>query len=163
MTASNFERLIKLAEETFAVRNDPSQLNVNQEIITRLRKIHPRTILEYCNENGPVAWVLLIPTTLQLMHRFLKAEISERELFNLTPETAIYDALYLCSALVLEEYRRKGIVRNLVLEAISEIRKDHPLQALFVWPFTREGELAAEAIADAAFLPLYKRNAKMDH
>lgn len=163
MTASNFERLIRLADATFAVRNDPSQLNVNEEIMARLRKIHPRTISEYSNENGPVAWVLLIPTTLRLMHRFLKEEISEKDLFNLTPENAEYDALYLCSALVLEEYRRKGIVRNLVMEAISEIRKDHPLQALFVWPFTREGELTAEAIARSASLPLYKRSVKKNH
>lgn len=163
MTASNFERLIRLADETFAMRNDPSQLNVNEEVMTRLRKIHPRTLSEYNDENGPVAWVLLIPTTLRLMHKFLKEEISEKELFYLTPEKAQYEALYLCSALVLEEYRRKGIVRNLVMEAISEIRKDHPLQALFVWPFTREGELAAEAIAQSASLPLYKRTVKKDH
>ncbi len=84
-------------------------------------------------------------------------------MFDLTPEKAKFDALYLCSALVLEEYRRRGIVKNLVLEAISEIRKDQPLQALFVWPFTREGELAAEAIAQSVSLPLFKRKDRKNH
>jgi len=161
--ASNLERLIRLADETFAVRNDPNQLNVNEEIMSRLRRIHPRTLSEFNDANGPVAWVLVIPTTLELMNQFLKEEISEKELFDLTPEKAKFDALYLCSALVLEEYRRRGIVKNLVLEAISEIRKDHPLQALFVWPFTREGELVAEAIAQSVSLPLFKRKDRKNH
>lgn len=163
MPPNNLERLIKLADEVFAVRNDPEQLNVDEHVISRLRRLHPSTVMEYSDRNGPVAWVLIIPTTLELMHRFLKTEISESDLFVLTPEGKPYEALYLCSALVLEEYRRKGIVRNLVMEAISEIRKSHPLQALFVWPFTREGELAAEAIARSASLPLYKRSVKKLH
>jgi len=45
--------------------------------------------------------------------------------------------------MVLEEYRRKGITKQLALEAIEEIRKDHPLKVLFVWSFTEEGNLAA--------------------
>lgn len=157
MTPSNLERLIRLADEVFAARNDPDQLNVNATIIRRLQRMHPFTVQEFSNDQGPVAWVLVIPTTLELMHKFIRAEISEKNLFDLTPEGVAYEALYLCSALVLEEYRRKGIVKQLVMNAISAIGKDHPLQAIFVWPFTREGEIAAEAIAKYTSLPLFKR------
>jgi len=157
MTSNNLERLIKLADEVFAVRNDPEQLNVNSAVIERLMKIHPSSISEYNDGNGPVAWVLLIPTTHDLMQRFLKKELSEKELFDLTPTGIKYDALYLCSALVLEEYRRKGITKQLILTAIENIRKDHHLKSLFVWPFTKEGDLTANAIARLTSLPLYKR------
>jgi GNAT superfamily N-acetyltransferase len=92
-----------------------------------------------------------------LMHRFLAHEISERELFDLTPLHASYDALYLCSAMVLEEYRRRGIISQLALKAIEEIRKDHPIQTLFVWSFTKEGDMAAQALAKKVSLPLLKR------
>jgi hypothetical protein len=109
MHLSNFERMIQLAEEVFAIKNDPKQLDVNQEVIERLKRMHPATVSEYDDGNGPVAWVLLIPTTLDLMHRFLENKISEKELFDLTPPDTSYEALYLCSAMVLEEYRRKGI------------------------------------------------------
>jgi len=68
-----------------------------------------------------------------------------------------YEAIYLCSALVLDEYRRKGITKQLALDAIEHIRKDHPLKAAFVWAFSPEGDLAAETIARLAKLPLYKR------
>ena len=157
MALSNFERLIQLADEVFAVKNDPSQLDVNQEVLDRLKRLHPASISEYNDGNGPVAWVLLIPTTLDLMNRFLKSEISEKELFDQTPLDTTYEAVYLCSALVLEEYRRKGITKQLVLKAIENIRMDHPLKALFVWAFSPEGDLAAETIARLASLPLYKR------
>ena len=157
MALSNFERMIQLADEAFAVKNDPTQLDVNQQVLKRLHRIHPSTISEYNEGNGPVAWLLLFPTTIDLMNRFLQCEISEKELFDLTPLDSTYEALYLCSALVLEEYRRKGITKQLSLKAIESIGKDHPLKAAFVWAFSPEGDLAAETIAQLAKLPLYKR------
>jgi ribosomal protein S18 acetylase RimI-like enzyme len=157
MSKSNFERMLQLADEVFAVKNDPTQLDVNQEVLERLMRIHPATVSEFDDGNGPVAWVLLFPTTLDLMNQFLDATISEKELFDLTPLDTKYEALYLCSALVLEEYRRKGIAKRLTLQAIENIRKDHPLKALFVWTFSKEGDLGAEALARFTSLPLYKR------
>ena len=157
MTLSNFERMIQLAEDVFAVKSDPDQLDVDQEVMERLQRIHPATVSEYDNGNGPVAWILLIPTTLDLMHKFLRHEISEKELFELTPEDSAYEALYLCSALVLEEYRRKGIAKQLTLTAIEYIRRDHPLKALFVWAFSKEGDLSSEKVARLTLLPLHKR------
>jgi GNAT superfamily N-acetyltransferase len=158
MALSNFERMIQLADKVFAVKDDPSQLDVNQEVLERLHQIHPATTSEYNEGNGPIAWVLLIPTTMDLMNRFLIGEISEKELFDLTPLDTRYEALYLCSAMVLDEYRRKGITKQLVLKAIAEIRMDHPLKATFVWAFSPEGDQAAETIAKLVGLPLYKRS-----
>lgn len=157
MSLSNFERMIQLAEDVFATKNDPNQLDINQEVLERLQSMHPATISEYDDGNGPVAWVLLIPTTLDLMNLFLENKITEKELFNLTPLNIRYQALYLCSALVLEEFRRKGIAKQLAINAIDEIRKDHPLQSLFVWAFSKEGELGAETLANQTSLPLHKR------
>ena len=149
--------MIQLAEDVVAVKNDPDQLDVNQDVIERLQKLHPSTVSEYANADGPVAWILLIPTTIDLMNQFLENKIPEKELFELTPENTPYEALYLCSAMVLEEYRRQGIAKRLILAAIENIRKDHPLKALFIWPFTNEGDRVSETIARLISLPLYKR------
>ena len=150
--------MIQLADQVFATKNDPSQLDVNQEVIEHLQRIHPATVSEFDDGNGPVAWVLLIPTTLDLMNRFLENKISEKELFELTPFDSTFEAVYLCSALVLEEYRRKGIAKQLALNAIESMRKDHPLKSLFVWAFSKEGDLGSETIARLISLPLYKRS-----
>ncbi|HET6559474.1 MAG TPA: hypothetical protein VFG54_19275 [Prolixibacteraceae bacterium] len=157
MAPSNFERLVQLADDVFAVKNDPSQLDVNDDVLAKLRQMHPATVADKDDGNGPVAWVLVIPTTLELMNRFVKGEISEKELFDLTPIEATYEALYLCAALVLEEYRRKGIAHQLTLKAAENIRKDHPLKCLFVWPFSNEGDELAEIIAREISLPLFRR------
>jgi ribosomal protein S18 acetylase RimI-like enzyme len=154
---SNYERLVKLADEVFAVKSDPTQLDVNPEVLERLRLIHRAAISEYSDKNGPCAWVLLIPTTLELMLRFVEGKITEKQLYELTPLHQTYEAIYFCSALVLEEYRRKGIVKKLILTALDDIQKKHPLKAAFVWAFSPEGDRAAEAIARLAGLPLYKR------
>ena len=158
MSSNNFERMIRLADEVFAVKNDPDQLDVNQEVIERLQRLHPSTVSEYADANGPVAWVLLIPTTTDLMNQFLENRISEKQLFDLTPANITYEALYLCSAMVLEEYRRRGIAKQLIMAAIENIRKDHTITALFVWPFSKEGDLAAETLSRLTLLPLYKRS-----
>jgi GNAT superfamily N-acetyltransferase len=157
MAMSNFERMIRLADEVFAVKNDPDQLDVDEYVLERLKKIHPATVSEYADPNGPVAWVLLIPTTEGLMKDFLDKKITEKELFEKTPIGDRYEAIYLCSAMVLQEYRRKGITKQLTQKAIEEISKDHTLKALFVWTFSEEGNQGAETIARLTKLPLFKR------
>lgn len=154
---NNYQRLVELADEVFSYKNDPQQLNVNPQVLEKLHQMHPSTLSDYNDENGPVVWLLVIPTTMEIMHQFLEKEISEKELFELTPLKITYEALYLCSALVLEEYRRKGITQQLLLDTIQSIKKDHPLKCLFVWPFTKEGDQLAEKIAQLTEMPLYKR------
>jgi ribosomal protein S18 acetylase RimI-like enzyme len=154
---SNLERMIQLAEEFFETKNDPAQISVNEEVMKRLRKIHPSSLSEHDDGNGPVAWVLLIPTTSDLMNRFIAKQITEKELLEQTPVGGTYDAIYLCSALVLPEQRRKGLARQLTSDAIRAIARDHPVKQLFYWAFSKEGEALADAVALECGLALRNR------
>jgi GNAT superfamily N-acetyltransferase len=91
------------------------------------------------------------------MDRFTAGEINERELLAMTEPGGTYDALYLCSALVLPEKRRKGLARRLALKAIAEIRADHPIGHLFYWGFSGAGDELAASIARESGLPLSRR------
>jgi len=157
MALSNFERMIQLSDQVFSSRTDSDQLNVNEDVMEHLQLIHPSTISEYDNGKGPVSWVLCIPTTLDLMNRFMDQKISERELYELTPLHTKYEAIYLCSALLLEEFRGKGIATGLAVEAVETIRADHDIKALFMWAFSKEGEKLAQKLSGLMDLPLYKR------
>lgn len=157
MSSTNFERMLSLAETSFDVRNDPNQLDVNEEVIHRLLQIHPSAVVEKNEDDGPVIWIILIPTTIILMQQFLQNHISEKELFDNTPIGISYDAIYLCSAITLEEYRGKGITKNLCTEAIENIKEDNPISSIFVWSFSKEGEHLAEAIAEKTQLSLFKK------
>ncbi len=154
MSASNFERLIALADAVFDVKNDPGQLDVDGEVLARLEEIHPACVSEYADENGPAAWILMIPCTQKAMEDFLEGKISEKELYEASGPGQAFEAIYLCSALVLEEYRRNGIARRLSLKAIEKIRADYPVKTLFFWVFSEEGMACAKALAQETGLPL---------
>jgi len=157
MEKSNFERMLELAEEEFASKNDPNQLDVNEEVMEQLQRIHPESIAEYDNGHGPICWIIQIPTTRQLMEQFLANEISEKQLFELTPLNVPYQSVYLCSGMVLQEFRRKGIAKKLAFDALLKIRESHPIEALFVWAFTQDGDIASESLAKLSGLPLFKK------
>ena len=157
----NLERMIQLADEFFGTKKDPSQISVTEETMARLRQIHPSTMNEKQDANGPIAWVLVIPTTKDIMEQFIAQGIGETELLDRTPLGEKYEALYLCSALVLPEHRGKGLTRSLTLEAIRSIRKDHPIQFLFSWAFSSEGKHLAASVAEEAGIPSYTRPEKM--
>ena len=157
MGLSNYERMIKLSDEVFSSRTDSDQLNFDENVMEHLQLIHPNTMSEYDNGNGPVCWILCIPTTIELMTQFVHQKISERELYELTPLDTKYEAIYLCSALLLEEFRGKGIAQNLAIKAIESIKIDHSIKALFYWAFSKEGEKLTEKVSVLIGLPLYKR------
>lgn len=155
---TNFERMMELADEVFAVHDDPTQLQVDVDLLERLHRLHPATRGEVIDGDGPVAWTLVIPTTTELMEPFLAGTITEQELYERTPEGAVYEAIYLCSAMVLKEHRRKGLAKRLFLESIASIGRDHPIRALFCWPFTKEGDALAGVLARETGLPLRERS-----
>ena len=155
--ANNFDRMIELIMSVFDTRNDPDQISVSPEERDKLFKIHPATLSELANEDGPIVWILLIPTTHAIMEQFLNGSISENQLLQLTEPGAKYDCIYLCSATVLPEFQRKGLAKKVTLEAIEKIRKDHPVKALFYWPFSDAGKATATALANTLGLPLYEK------
>lgn len=100
--------------------------------------------IEYkTDEKGdPIAWVVVLPTTKEMMHKFLKGEITEKQLLELAVPHNSYSAIYLCAAITIPRYRRQGLAFALFREAIKKIRKTNDYE-IFVWPFGNSGlELA---------------------
>ncbi len=149
--------MLELIDEVFETRKDPGQIQVSPQQLKKLQEIHPATLTELADENGPLIWILLIPTTRKIMEEFVTSRISEKALLDKTRPGDIYDCIYLCSATTLPEYRGKGKTMRLCLDAIDSILADHPVRTLFVWPFTVEGDRLAETIAKASKLELLKR------
>jgi GNAT superfamily N-acetyltransferase len=164
----NLKRMIQLADEFFETKNDPSQLDITEEVMEQLRSIHPATMGETANEEGPIAWSIVIPTVRSMREKFIRGVIGEQELLisdrhleGLRPRRGEgqvrLTSLYLCSALVLPEFRGKGLAKKLVLDSIHAIQKDHPIEELFVWAFSGEGNMLAERIASELNLPLFRK------
>jgi ribosomal protein S18 acetylase RimI-like enzyme len=157
LTEPNFERMIRLATEFFDAKNDPEQIAVTDDDRARLLAIHPATMTEERDDNGPIAWMLVIPTTRDIADRFVAGEISERTLLRETVPGVEYRSIYLCSALVLEEHRRRGLAERMVCDAVTSIRRDHPIGELVAWLFSDEGDRLASAAARNTGLSLRRR------
>jgi len=153
----NLERMIGLANEFFDWKNDAGQIAVDEGVLERLREIHPATLCEEIDGDGPVAWVLVIPTTRGVMEQFLAGRFTERELLEHTSPGEQYQAIYLCSALVLPEYRRKGIAKTLTVRVIEAIRRDHRIEHLYYWAFSEGGKALGGRVAMECRLPLLLR------
>ncbi|MCE3229896.1 MAG: GCN5-related N-acetyltransferase (GNAT)-like protein [Bacteroidetes bacterium] len=154
----NFQRMLSLIDEVFATRNDPDQLQVTPAQLKKLEQIHPATLSEFANEDGPLIWVLIIPTTEKIMNGFLSGNLSEKQLLEKTKPGQAYDCIYLCSVTTLPEARGKGETKKLCIKAINAVSKDHNITTLFVWPFTKEGETLAESLANVCGMTLLKKS-----
>jgi len=159
MKNENLERMIRLADEFFDAKSDPMQISVGAETMELLRSIHPNTMGEIRNKKGPIAWALVLPTTSTLMKAFISKKISEKDLLMKTPLKIKYDALYLCSVLVLPEERGKGLAKRLLRKSIKAIKRKHPIGCFFYWGFSREGKGLASVLGKEFDLPVYARKA----
>jgi hypothetical protein len=160
MLIDNLERMIQLAQEFFNTKEDPNQISVDEETRARLLAIHPNTMTEVRNDDGPIVWILVIPTTTRVMEQFLRKEINEQQILEKTPPGDKYEAVYLCSALVLPEHRGKGMAKRAAVQAVKEIQRQHPIKQLYAWTFSPEGEGLAVSIAKELGLPLHLRGAE---
>lgn len=153
----NLERMFRIIDEVFATRNDPDQLRVTPDQQQKLLAVHPATLSERADAGGPYIWVLMIPVTNAVMRDFLDGRISENGLLERTHPGERFDAIYLCSATTLPEYRGRGETKEVCVESVGRIAETHPIKHLFVWPFTKEGAGLAASVARATGLPLLKR------
>jgi len=151
----NLARMIALAEQHFDARTDPRQIAFTEEDMKYMQTLHPACINEISNDEGPICWVTIIPTSLSNMHRFLLGEFAENELLQNTTSSTPFEAIYLCSALTLPEFRNQKITFNASISAIEQIVSTHEVKALFTWPFSEEGLQLCEKIAQHFHLPLH--------
>ena len=77
--------MIQLAEDVFDARSDANQLSVDEEMIERLERIYPSNLSGFNDGKGPVVWILVIPTTTDIMNKFINKSITEQELLDLIP------------------------------------------------------------------------------
>ena len=138
MEEKNLDKILDMAEDFFKTESDSKQILIGKESFYKLQRLHPKTVV--CKlENGElISWVVILPTQVELMEKFLNDEINERELLDMTEVQEKYEALYLCAAFTVHKYRRKGYALQMFKEAIDAISKTENVK-LFTWLFSEEG------------------------
>ena len=96
---THLQQMLQLVDEFFAVKNDPSQLDVTPIVMEQLNELHTATLSEEVIGDGPVCWILLIPSTQETMEKFLSGKISEsdilKESMSANKEGRGFDSIYL--------------------------------------------------------------------
>jgi GNAT superfamily N-acetyltransferase len=147
MNEEAFQKVLKVTEEFYGTNSDPDQISVTKESADKILSIHPNAISYTFNEKGePVAWVVVIPTSIETMNRFLHKQISESELLNIATQERKFEALYACSVFVIPEYRRKGYASALTEETIKKISPTVRLP-VYTWIYSEEGKKLAESLS----------------
>lgn len=140
MNEDVFKKVLRISEEFFGSATDPEQMPINQSSADKLHSIHADTVVyKFDEENNPIGWVVIVPTSVETMRKFLTKEITERELLDIAVEEKKFEAIYLCGAFVLPEYRRKGYAIELLKEAVRKISDGKHLP-LYAWVYSPEGE-----------------------
>ncbi len=147
MNKDAFKRVLEISEQFFGTQDDPEQMPISQDSADKLLSIHPGTIVYKFDENkNPVAWAVIVPTSLKTKDDFLQKTITEKQLLDIATKEKKFDAIYLCAAFVLPEYRRMGYAKALLIEAIKNVfnGKDIPL---YGWIYSEEGRILLNSVS----------------
>ena len=89
--------------------------------------------------------MIVFPTSISLMRKFVAGKITERRMFELTKKSGQPGALYLYTALTTPRHRRKGYAIGLLQAAVNEMSKERKMK-LFAWAFSKEGDALIKGI-----------------
>jgi hypothetical protein len=156
MDEKSFNKVLEISEQFYGTANDPEQIPINQESRDKLQKLHSKALIFTIENSEPVSWTVIVPTSNKLAEKFLKGEISERDLLDMTEPAKQYEALYLCSAFTVPEYRKKGYAIKLLKEQINSIpHTANPL--LFAWIYSQEGERLVDKLEQELGVKIHRR------
>ena len=151
----------KLAEKYFKMEHDPDQIPASIENVRWINKHIPECVNVMKNYQEIIGFTFIIPATRKLMNEFISGKISENSMFEEVKKSVNYrnfETIYLCSAFVKPEYRRKGLaLEGFVksIEILMEKRNIRPI--LFYWEYTPEGGRMCKSIADKLNLDSRKK------
>lgn len=157
MNEETFKKVLKISEDFFGTQSDPDQMPINQESADKLNSISSDTILYKFDDKGnPIAWSVVVPTTIEVMNKFLHKDISEKELLQRASKDKKFEALYLCAVFVLPEYRRKGLAKDLLIESVKKLSNQKELP-LYSWIYSEEGKKLSGYLSSALGVEILKR------
>jgi hypothetical protein len=157
----DWQEVGKIAEAYFKTHEDPEQAQITEERAAWIRKEFPECLNLMKSENKVIGVTFVLPCTNELMNQFLSKEINEEDLFVQIQNKMNYDNLetiYLCSAIVIPEFRRKGLALQGTIKSIEKILEKRNIRpTLFYWAYSKEGLSLAKRVAKALNLECKKR------
>ncbi|GEM_PF-4072437 len=155
---SDLDATSEIAEEYFETKKDQDQVSPSEELKNWIYK-NCRDYLNVIRDGEKIiGYSFRIPTSVDLMNSFLRKEINEKQLFEKVMNQdfpKIPQAIYLCSTIIKESYRGKGLAFEGSIKILEKFKKDKPV--LFSWPFNESGKNLDKKISKISGLKLLIR------
>lgn len=140
-----------IAEDAFRTAEDPTQVQIRPGGGTWLIDNIPECMRVIRYDKQVVGSTLIVPTSREVMQLFLNKKINEAELFARVRAAAapIWEAIYLCSAVLLPEHRGKGVATTSAMLSIDWVLANkNPRPDFYVWPTNADGMHATQRMKE---------------
>ncbi|MBN2517506.1 MAG: hypothetical protein JXB14_01535 [Candidatus Altiarchaeota archaeon] len=131
----------RIAEGYFKTANDPEQAHITVKRARWLWRDCPECINIIKSDNMVVGSTLVLPCTTELMELFISKKINEEQLFDSIQKTVDYgsmQAIYLCSAVLIPGFRRKGLASQGLERSVRKMMaKRRSNQSFSIGPIRR--------------------------
>lgn len=144
------------AEEDFVVMNkyalkefgtpDENMVAPTLENDLSVRNLEKNNFVCFKENGMPIAWSLVLPTSKEIKDKFIKGEIDEKQLFEVSIKNPSFESLYLFVVIVLPEYRQKGLAKKLLNYQIKYFQDKYKITDFFAWIFSKDGEKLAKSL-----------------
>jgi hypothetical protein len=131
-----------IAEACFDCAHDPTQIAINDETVTWLLDTLPAywNLIKY--RDAVIGSTLILPTSQALMQEFLRAGLTEADLFAALRRapTRTAECCYLTGAALLAPHRRQGLALASSQDSLEFfLAHDNPRPTVYCWVYSTEG------------------------
>ena len=155
------DKIVELSEEFFDTEHDENQIP-SEEITYKFNTINFPLSLNIIKDGSKViGQTFILPSKKKDMLDFISGKINERELFYRIKscERNNFDSLYIVSALIIPEYRNKGIALGALKKHLEVSGKEFDFfPNLFCWIFSKEGEKLIEKLSRELEVKILSKN-----
>lgn len=144
-TEKDFLKMNEVALKEFGIP-DENMVSPNLENDLMVQGLENNNFICYKENEIPIAWSLVLPTSKEIKGRFLNGEINEKKLFEISTKNPSFESLYLFVVVVLPEHRQKGLAKELMNYQINYFKDKYNINDFFAWIFSTEGDKLVKSL-----------------
>ena len=140
-TTKDLEKMNVVAKELFHTEDDNTQASPTMYNSLQIIGKEKHNFISINDNTGqPIAWSVVVPTSFEVMDKFLNKKITEKELLEISSIDNKFEALYLMAVVVQPDYRKKGIAKFLFGTQIKYFKNKYDINHFYSWYLSEEGK-----------------------
>ena len=157
------KKIGELSESFFGQSRDPQQMQVTPKTIKWFMNNFPKGLNQILDDDALVGFSMVFLSDEKTMKKFIEGKINENELSDYFMENfgkKKMDCIYLCAALVIPKYQKRGFATRALVNQITQLGKTYNIKFknLFYWGYSDAGTRTARKISKTLKMPLYVKN-----